>query len=450
MKQIGGLFDQLWLRDNLVQAAYAAAKEKRARPHVRLFFGDLDRHLAAIGRQLRHGKYRFSPYTSFSVQDTKTRIIHAPSFQDRVVHHAIIAITGQTFERGALEHSYACRTGRGQHAALRQALAWTRRTDYYGKMDVSKFYDSVDHGVLRRLLRRRFRERRLLDLFDQLLASYCVAPGNGLPIGALTSQYLGNFYLDEFDRRLKAGGHARRYLRYMDDAVVWGTPETIAAVRNDAGVVFDGLKLTMKNGGEWNRCSRGLPFLGFVVYPDRLRLGKAGRKRLRRKWHRLERCRETGGISEADLQRRGEALFAHACVGDDVGWRRALCGFSRYDHKANLCGEALEPSTRNPGRGLEQFRQELPLRQPQQEQARQPQQECGLPSLSGSRHEGRWPPDDAPSRSRRRIYLDESAGKSPSAPDIQSEDAESSYVRAENGAVGAPFIDSAYCRESDG
>ena len=83
----------------------------------------------------------------FAVRDTKTRTIHAPTFRDRVVHHAMIRVTGLVFESGALFHSCACGQGRGQHAAIATARAWTRRTDWYGKMDVRKFYESVDHQI---------------------------------------------------------------------------------------------------------------------------------------------------------------------------------------------------------------------------------------------------------------------------------------------------------------
>ena len=140
----------------------------------------------------------------------------------------------------------------------------------------------------------------------------------GLPIGALTSQYLGNFHLDEFDRRMKATGLAHRYMRYMDDTVVWGQGNTMPSLRKAAHGALAELKLGMKNGGEWNRCERGIPFLGFVVYPGRIRMGKAGRKRLRRKWRLVERKWREGGIGESELQSRSASLFAHAGLGHDI------------------------------------------------------------------------------------------------------------------------------------
>jgi hypothetical protein len=427
MKAVGGLFDGIGDRGNLGRALWAAARGKRHRPEVAAFLRDADHELAGLGADLRSGRFTFSSYRSFPVWDTKTREIHAPPFRDRVVHHAMIGMLGPVFERGASAHSYACRAGKGMHAALQQARRWTRRTDWYGKIDVAKFYDSVNHGVLRRLLRRRFREARVLALFDALLGSYETAPGKGLPIGALTSQYLGNFYLDEFDRWMKATGEAARYLRYMDDVVLWGERETLDRLRRRAAEGLAELGLRMKHGGEWNEAVRGIPFLGFVIYPDRIRTGKEARRRLRRKLGGLERDALAGRIGERELHDRGGAHFAHVLSADDAKWRAEVIRLSPWN---KAFGETLEPASCDPGRLLEQRRQELPFRAAQQEQAWQSQSQPGLPGLSGSRH-GRSvvPPDDAFSRSPAWKGGDEATEKPPARPEIPE---------GENGCAGAP------------
>jgi hypothetical protein len=188
-------------------------------------------------------------------------------------------------------------------------------------------------------------------------------PGKGLPIGALTSQYLGNFILDAFDQRMKATGLVPRYLRYMDDIVLWAKPDLLPTLRSRAEDFLGELGLRMKRGGEWNRCDRGLPFLGFVVYPGRLRFSRQGRRRLRRKWTALEKARLAGRIGEGELQARSTALFACAQIGHDLNWRRAVVRFSRL-------GDAQEPAPCPPWRFLEQQGGQVPLVQPQQEQGR--------------------------------------------------------------------------------
>jgi retron-type reverse transcriptase len=324
MKAIGGLFERIASRDNLGAALWVAARGKKDNPEVSRFIAAAESQLNDIVDQIRSGELQFDRYRCFAVRDTKSRVIHAPSFRDRVVHHAIIRQIGPVFEMGALYHSYACRRGKGQHAALAQLRQWIKRTDWYAKIDINKYYDSVDHSILMRLLARRFRERRLLDLFDKLLQSYQTQPGRGLPIGALTSQHLGNFYLDEFDRRLQACVPSPRYLRYLDDILVLGTREHIDSVRHHSQALLANLALRAKNGGEWNSVRYGVPYLGFVVYPDRLRVNRNGRKRLLRKMKALKKAYAAGAISEADYQAVVNSLFAHVCTADDANWRKRV------------------------------------------------------------------------------------------------------------------------------
>ena len=329
MKRIGGLFEQIGQRDTLSAALWAATRHKRKSAEALEFLTHADERLADMGDALRSGQYRFSHYRSFSVRDTKTRDIHAPCFQDRVAHHAIIRVTGPVFEHSAMLHSYACIAQRGQHRALQQLRIWLRRSHWYGKVDVRKFYDSVNHAILMELLARRFREQRLLTLFEALLNSWCCRPGCGIPIGALTSQWLGNFYLDEVDRRLAAMGIVPRYMRYMDDMLLLGTRQQLNRARPALLDILAQLELEAKNGGEWNRAAQGIPWLGFTVYPDRVRVNPNGRRRLRRKLFTLTRHYCEGRLDEYDFQARAQALFAHAKHADDANWRRGV--LARYD-----------------------------------------------------------------------------------------------------------------------
>ena len=324
MKRIGRLFDQLTSRENLLAAVWRASRGNQQHLEVQRFRMSLDERLREIVVGIELETLEFETYREFEVRDTKTREIRAPSFRDRVIHQALIGVVGPVLELGAIHHSYACRLGRGQHAALRQARYWTRRGDWYGKIDVRKYYDSVDHEIVREKLSRRFREQRLLRLFDRLLASWAVAPGKGLPIGALTSQYLANFYLDGFDAGMKASGLCHRYMRYLDDIVVWQHEKLLPAVRECAATLLQPLRLEMKHGGEWNRASRGIPFLGFVIYPDRMRLGRSARRRLGRKYALARREFKRGLLTEREFQETCTSLFAHAQFGDDRAWRQAL------------------------------------------------------------------------------------------------------------------------------
>lgn len=325
MKRIGTLFLRIADRHTLAVGAARAARGKRKRSEVQRFFASYEANVSAIGSALREGKYTFSGYRQFQIRDPKSRVIHAPTFQDRVVHHAMIHVVGPTFEMGACEQSFACRKRKGQHVALNLASRWIHSGKWFFKADIEKFYDSIRHEMVRTLLRRRFGEASLLELFDRLLGSYCSEPEKGLPIGALTSQYLGNFYLDSLDRWAKQTMGVRHYLRYMDDMLFIGTRDQMREVQRQIRLALECLGLRVKEDGQLNRCDQGVPYLGFTLYPHRIRLNPLGRKRLRRRTRQLQRCHQTGAISEAELQQRVSSMFAHATFADDVWWRRAIC-----------------------------------------------------------------------------------------------------------------------------
>jgi hypothetical protein len=287
-----------------------------------------------------------------------------------------------------------------------------RRSDWYLKLDVAKYYDSLPHDQLREALARRFQEARLLSLWDDLLASYETAPGRGLPIGALTSQFLGNFYLDACDHWMARHLGLGRHLRYMDDFLLLGDHAAMRRAQRETAEMLASLGLRVKQDGVLNRATCGAPFLGFVVYPDRIRLSRAGRHRLRRKLRAAERSWRNGRLSEAGLSAVGTALWAHASHGDDVAWRREVC---RFFHD----GETQDAAPCSAGRLVDESSRARPCGVPQQEQAGEPEQEQRFPAGAGPRHGGAAPPAvDAFSRASACDHArDETMGKSPADTD---------------------------------
>ena len=324
MRRIGNLAGQIASRDNLLLAVWKGTRGRTTQPGVLRLLSRLEELLDDLSTALRTGNLRLGGYGVFEVRDTKRRQIHAPGLRDRILQHALMNVLGPVLEQGAMPHSYACRVGRGQHRALQQARLWTHATSWYVKVDVRRYFDSVDQNLLRERLARRFRERRVLHLWDQVLDSYAASPGRGLPIGALTSQYLGNFFLDAVDGELLATGLCRRFLRYLDDLVIWQQERHAATVQAQLQAALARWHLTAKHGGECNRCETGVPLLGFVVYPNRIRLNREGRRRFRRKYAVLHRALAAGRICERVFQSRREALVAHATFGDDAAWLRSV------------------------------------------------------------------------------------------------------------------------------
>jgi hypothetical protein len=276
-------------------------------------------------------------------------------------------------ERAAIFDSYACRKGRGQQTAVQRAASYAREHGWFLKMDIRKYFDSINQSVLRGLLRRKFKDASLLDLFDRIVGSYQTAPGRGMPIGNLTSQHFANFYLAPLDRFIKERLQRRCYVRYMDDFVVWG--ETAAELRDVwsrvEAFLAAVLELELKPNVMLNRTDRGIDFLGCRVFPHELRLSRRGKRRFVRKFRRYEREHLEGAWTELQMQRRVGALIAFTLPCRSRGFRRNV--MERFGAEAN----GLQP--RAPRRQLEQQRQQRTLRQSEQQQPGQRQQQHWLP-----------------------------------------------------------------------
>jgi RNA-directed DNA polymerase len=285
---------------------------------------DFDANIAKI----RDGLVRHAPdighYRFFRVHDPKPRDICAASFPERVLHHAVMNVCEPVLEAYAVFDSYACRKGKGNLKALNRARVFSNRFPWYLKLDIRKYFDSIDHDVLLRLLSRRFKDRSLMALFEQLLNTYHTRPGKGMPIGNLISQHLANFYLGSFDHWIKEARRVPGYLRYMDDTLCFGPDRKYLNAELDAirGFLKRELALDLKENIQLNRCRNGIPFLGFRGFPDRIRLSPMSRKRFANKFIEYERRWQDGVWSQAELVRHMEPLIAFTQLAGARSFRR--------------------------------------------------------------------------------------------------------------------------------
>jgi hypothetical protein len=260
------------------------------------------------------------------VFEPKERVICAAPFRDRVVHQALVQVVEPLFERGFIHDSYACRRGKGTHAAVDRVAAWARRYRWALKVDVQKYFPSVDHAVVLERLARRLRCARTMDLFARILGSWTsdeaplrwfpgdalwtpVERARGLPIGNLTSQFAANVVLDAVDHAVKDGLGVRAYARYCDDLVVLA--DDVARLRSVRTVIEAELTALRLRAHPRKTnlfpVRQGVPWLGYVVFGDRVALRRpavaALRRRLRAFGHRISR----DPTSRAGIQRSIEA-----------------------------------------------------------------------------------------------------------------------------------------------
>lgn len=311
MKRQGYLIESIAERSNLEIAYYKARKGKTDKASVRAFGQNLEENLHLLRTQILSGEVEVGGYHFFTIYDPKKRQICAAPFAQRVLHHALMNVCHPYFERMQTADSYASRIGRGTYAALLRAKEHNRRCRWFLKLDVRKYFDSLHHSVLRHQLCRMFKDVRLLCIFDRVIDSYCTTPGRGVPIGNLTSQYFANHYLSVADHFAREILRLPAYIRYMDDMVLWHTDKEalMEAGHRYQNFVESQLALTLKPFC-LNENTRGLPFLGYLLYPDRIRLAHKSRKRFAQKFREYTRRLEAGEWSQKTYQRHTAALTA--------------------------------------------------------------------------------------------------------------------------------------------
>lgn len=219
MKRLNNLYEQVYSIFNLEKADEIACKGKKEKYGVITHRKNADANLMKLYNMLRDKTYKTSPYEVFKIYEPKEREVYRlPYFPDRIAHHAIMNILEPMFVANFTADTYSCIKGKGIHAAARaieKALKDKEGTTYCLKLDIKKFYPSVDHAILKSLLRRKIKDADLLWLLDEIIDS---APG--LPIGNYLSQYFANFYLSYFDHWIKENKGVKYYFRYADDLVI--------------------------------------------------------------------------------------------------------------------------------------------------------------------------------------------------------------------------------------
>ncbi len=323
MKRAGGLMPQITDPENLRVAYYRARRGKQHRPDARAFGLSLETNLQVLRRELAAGAVPFGKYHYFKVYEKKERTICAAPFRECVAHHAIMRVCDAVFDRRQIADSYACRREKGTFAALDRARTFTRSYPWFLKLDVRKYFDSISHDRLKEQLHSLFKDTVLLRLLDAVIDSYQVQPGRGVPIGNLTSQYFANQYLSAADHVVKEVLRIRGYLRYMDDMILWSSYKEQLLEAGYALQTFikAHLLMTLKPFC-LNRSEKGLPCLGFIVFPGKILLDAQSRTRYRRK---MKLCYDglcDGTLTQHAFAAQVMALVAHTEHADSCGFRR--------------------------------------------------------------------------------------------------------------------------------
>jgi hypothetical protein len=301
-----------------------AAKGKRENPEVIAYSLDLHNNIATLQRQFQEKEFSLGQYHFFVIHDPKMRTICAAPFPERVLHHAVMNICEPVFEKRHIYDSYACRKGKGNLRAVLRAQRFAQCNSWYLKLDIRKYFDSIDHAVATRMLEKVFHDADMLLLFKKILSTYQSRFGKGIPIGNLFSQHLANFYLSFFDHWVKENRRIKHYLRYMDDCILFANDKQALALELEAITAFlrESLHLELKHNVQLNKTVFGVPFLGYKVFPAHVRLLSASLQRFSRRYREYERNFCEGLWSERILARHMEALQSFAGNSDSLGFRK--------------------------------------------------------------------------------------------------------------------------------
>lgn len=283
MKRLNGLYQQICSVENLQLADAKARKRKGDQYGIMLHDRNKDENIQALRDMLLNKTYTTSPYEVFKIYEPKERDVYRlPYYPDRITHHAIMNVLEPVFVGTFTADTYSCIKGRGIHAAVRsvrKALKDVNGTQYCLKLDIKKFYPSIDHHILKTLLRRKIKDNDLLWLLDGIIDS---APG--VPIGNYLSQYFANFYLTYFDHWLKEEKQLRYYYRYADDIVILaGEKAMLHQTLSDIRGYLDTLKLSIKSNYQvYPVAARGIDFVGYRFYHTHVLLRKSIKQRFAR------------------------------------------------------------------------------------------------------------------------------------------------------------------------
>jgi hypothetical protein len=300
MKRYGNLFEKIYDMDNLKEAHKNARKDKLFYKEVKMVDSNPEYYLKQIQDMLINKTYKVSKYNISIINDAgKDReLMKLPYFPDRIIQWAILLQIERVFMEVFCYHTCASIKGRGIKKASQLVTKYMRDvegTKYCLKIDVAKFYPSINHDILKQLLRRKFKDKDLLQLLDMIIDSY--PDKKGIPIGSYLSQFFANFYLSYFDHWLKEEKEIKYVVRYMDDIVIFGKSSGMlhqVLYRID-GYFQDKLDIRIKyNWQIFPTAIRGVDFVGYRHFYGYKLLRKSTCKKFKKKMLAIKKKKDMG------------------------------------------------------------------------------------------------------------------------------------------------------------
>lgn len=267
MKRYGNLFNSICDIENIKLAHKNARKKKTHYKEVKQVDSDVDYYCNQIRQMLIDKTFVNSPYEIFTKKDKgKTREIYKlPYFPDRIIHHAIVQVVERIWKNTLITDTYQSIKGRGLHKAIKKIKYRLHTSDeplYYLKLDIKKYYPSINNNKLKETIRNKIKCKDTLWLLDIIIDSTV-----GVPIGNYLSQYFGNLYVSKIDHEMKETYRLKDYYRYCDDIVaIHRNKSVLHKVKSTVRYRLQDLDLELKTSYCVRPIDEGLDFLGVVMY----------------------------------------------------------------------------------------------------------------------------------------------------------------------------------------
>lgn len=302
MKRYGNLWETLISFENLFLAYKKAIKGKRIRSDIAYFIFHTEDGLLRLQEELQNKTYQPGVYRAFYIYEKKRRLISAAPFRDRIVHHALCNILEPIFENSFIFDLYSNRKGKGIHSAVKRAQGYASIYPYVLKCDIKKYFPSIDHAILKEIVRRKIKCYDTLWLTDLIIdrsnpqedgINYftgdtlftAVERRRGLPIGNQTSQFFSNLYLSQMDHFIKETLKVKGYIRYVDDFLLFGGSKSVLwELKKEVENFLSNYRLKFKSDGvTLYQIEKGVPFLGYTILPSAILVKREAILRFRRK-----------------------------------------------------------------------------------------------------------------------------------------------------------------------
>ena len=309
MKRAKSLFNQIISYENVRLAWIKARRHKTSKNVVKNFSKNVNKNLLIVQKNLTSKPAILSSYSQFTIYEPKERLISVVPFIDRVMHHAIMNVLEPVFEKQFIFHTYACRKGKGSHKAIKYAFSKAKNCEYFLKLDVKKYFENIDHNILKRKLSKIIKDKECLDLLFDIIDSFSIE--KGLPIGNLTSQFFANLYLSELDHFVLENLKPSGYCRYMDDFILFSNSkiDLKKMLNSIESFCLNNLLLTLKPY-ILGKSKDGIAFLGYKITCKDVDLLQKSKKRKKQKLRRINYEFENYFISETKYIERVKCLFS--------------------------------------------------------------------------------------------------------------------------------------------